>query len=154
MKKSFSIQEFLHSKSKRHGTKLMHLSSRAFQSGQEHNLKGSHNYKTKQNKLPSFTDRCAQGEMQIWCAKSILIPKQISCRSKKISFWFRRRKPTLRAKAKCPLSTRSSIHLPRLMRNVLVFPVTRQTKQNFCRKPRLMDSLREHLIYSELFSLA
>jgi hypothetical protein len=41
-----------------------------------------------------------------------------------------------------------------VMRKVLAFPVTRQTKQNFYLKSRLMDSLREYLIYSELFSLA
>jgi hypothetical protein len=66
MKKSFNIQELLHCKSKRHGTKPMHHSSwRAFQRHQEHNLKhGSGSVdlittkqnKTKQNKtnyLPS-----------------------------------------------------------------------------------------------------
>jgi hypothetical protein len=63
VKTSFNIQELLHCKSKNHGTKPMHPSSlRAFQRHQEDNLKhlGSmdfHNYKTKQNKLPSFIDR-------------------------------------------------------------------------------------------------
>jgi hypothetical protein len=64
VKKSFNIQELLHRKSKRSlNQKPMHLSSwRVFQRHQEHDLKhsgfsGSHNYKTKQNKLPSFIDR-------------------------------------------------------------------------------------------------
>jgi hypothetical protein len=40
VKKSFNIQELLHRKSKRHGTKPMHpFSSRAFQRHQEHDLK-------------------------------------------------------------------------------------------------------------------
>jgi hypothetical protein len=40
VKKSFNIQELLHHKSKRHGTKPMHPSlSKAFQRHQEHNLK-------------------------------------------------------------------------------------------------------------------
>jgi hypothetical protein len=40
VKKSFNIQELLHHKSKRHGTKPMHPSSlRAFQRHQEHDLK-------------------------------------------------------------------------------------------------------------------
>ncbi len=75
MKKSFNIQELLHHKSKPHETKPMHSSSlssasSAFQrhqrSSQEHNLKHpslvdlitTKQNKTKQNKLPSFTDRC------------------------------------------------------------------------------------------------
>jgi len=60
VKKSFNIQELLHHKSKRHGTKPMHpSSSRAFQGHQEHDLKhpGSVDLiTTKQNKtnyLPS-----------------------------------------------------------------------------------------------------
>ncbi len=67
MKKSFDIQELLHCKSKRHGTKPMQPSSlsRAFQRHQEHDLKHpclvdlitTIQYKTKQNKLPSFIDR-------------------------------------------------------------------------------------------------
>jgi hypothetical protein len=40
VKNSFDIQELLHHKSKRHGTKPMHpSSSRAFKRHQEHNLK-------------------------------------------------------------------------------------------------------------------
>jgi len=67
MKKSFNIQELLHYKSKRRGTKPMHpSSSRAFQRDQERNLKhpssvdliSTKQNKTKQNKLPSFIDRC------------------------------------------------------------------------------------------------
>jgi hypothetical protein len=61
VKKSFNIQELLHLKSKRHGTKAIHLSwSRAFQKHQELDLKhpGSVDLiTTKQNKLPSFIDR-------------------------------------------------------------------------------------------------
>jgi hypothetical protein len=62
MKKSFNIQEFLHHKSKRHETKLMHpSSSRAFQSDQERNLKHPSSMDlivlNKTNKLPSFIDR-------------------------------------------------------------------------------------------------
>ncbi len=62
VKKSFNTQELLHLKSKHHGTKPMHpSSSRAFQRHQEHYLKhpGSVDFiTTKQNKLPSFIDRC------------------------------------------------------------------------------------------------
>ncbi len=61
VKKSFNIQELLHSKSKHHGTKRTYpLSSRAFQRHQEQDLKhlGSVDLITtkqlKQNKLPSF----------------------------------------------------------------------------------------------------
>jgi hypothetical protein len=59
VKKSFNIQALLHSKSTRHGTKAMHLSSssRAFQRHQEHDLKDPDSVDlitTKQNKLPSF----------------------------------------------------------------------------------------------------
>jgi hypothetical protein len=67
VKKAFNIQELLHRKSKRHGTKPMQPSSlsRAFQRHQEHDLKHpglvdlitTIQYKTKQNKLPSFIDR-------------------------------------------------------------------------------------------------
>ncbi len=64
MKKSFNIQELLHSKSKHHGTKpMLHpssSSSRAFQRHQEHNLKHPPSVDlipSKQNKLPSFIDR-------------------------------------------------------------------------------------------------
>jgi len=61
VKKSFNIQELLHLKSKRHGTKPIHLSwSIAFQIHQELDLKhpGSVDLiSTKQNKLPSFIDR-------------------------------------------------------------------------------------------------
>jgi hypothetical protein len=66
MKKSFTIEELLHYKSKRHGTKPMHPSlSRVFQRYQEHDLKhpssmdfiANQNYKTKQNKLPFFINR-------------------------------------------------------------------------------------------------
>jgi hypothetical protein len=63
VKKSFNIEELLHCKSKRHETKLMHLSScssRDFQRDQKHDLKhpGSVDListaKTKQtNNLPS-----------------------------------------------------------------------------------------------------
>jgi hypothetical protein len=65
VKKSFNIQELLHCKSKRHGTKPMHppSSSRAFQRDQERNVKhpGSVDListnKTKQtNYLPSLID--------------------------------------------------------------------------------------------------
>jgi hypothetical protein len=59
MKKSFNIQELLHRKSKRHGTKPMHPSSlKAFQRHPEHNLKhpGSVNFITKlQNKTKQTT---------------------------------------------------------------------------------------------------
>jgi hypothetical protein len=63
VKKSFNIQELLHSKSKRHRTKPMHPSlSRAYQ---EHDLKHPSSVdlittkqnKTKQIKLPSFIER-------------------------------------------------------------------------------------------------
>jgi hypothetical protein len=61
MRKSFNIQEFLHCKSKHHGTKLMHpSSSRAFQRDQERNLKHPNSMdlisinKTKQNKQTTF----------------------------------------------------------------------------------------------------
>jgi hypothetical protein len=61
VKKSFNIQKLLHLKSKRHGTKPIHLSwSRAFQIHQYHDLKhpGSIDLiTTKQHKLPSFIDR-------------------------------------------------------------------------------------------------
>jgi len=61
MKKSFNIQELLHCKSKRHGTKPMHPSLlRAFQSRQEHDLKhpGSVDLiTTKQNKKTAFLCR-------------------------------------------------------------------------------------------------
>jgi hypothetical protein len=61
VKKSFNIQELLHHKSKRHGTKPMHPSlSRAFQRHQEHDLKHPSLVDlitTKQSKLPSFIDR-------------------------------------------------------------------------------------------------
>jgi hypothetical protein len=55
------IQELLHWKSRRHGTKLTDLFlSRAFQRHQEHNVKHPDLVDfitTKQNKLPSFIDR-------------------------------------------------------------------------------------------------
>jgi hypothetical protein len=58
VKKSFNIQEHLHHKSKRHGTKpIRPSSSRAFQRHEELDLKhpGSVDLiTTKQNKLPSF----------------------------------------------------------------------------------------------------
>jgi hypothetical protein len=63
----FNIQEFLHRKSKRHGTKPMHpFSSRAFQREQERDLRhpgsvdliGTNKIKqNKTNKLPCFIDR-------------------------------------------------------------------------------------------------
>jgi hypothetical protein len=63
MKESFNIQELLHHKLKRHGTKPMHPSlSRAFQRHQEHDLKhpGLLDFiTTKQNKinyLPAWID--------------------------------------------------------------------------------------------------
>ncbi len=65
VKKSFDIQELLHRKSKCHETKPIHpssSSSRAFQlrmRSEPSPFSGSHNYKTKQNKLPSFIDRCS-----------------------------------------------------------------------------------------------
>jgi hypothetical protein len=62
VKKSFDIQELLHYKSKHPGTRPMHpSSSRAFQRHQEHDLKHTSLVDlitTKQNKLPSFIDRC------------------------------------------------------------------------------------------------
>jgi hypothetical protein len=62
VKKSFNIQELLHCKSKRHGTKPMHPKplSRAFQRHQENDLKHPNAVDlmtTKQNNLPSFIDR-------------------------------------------------------------------------------------------------
>jgi hypothetical protein len=61
VKKSFNLQELLHSKSKCHGTKPMHpSSSRAFQRHKEHDLKQPSSMDlitTKQNKLSSFIDR-------------------------------------------------------------------------------------------------
>jgi hypothetical protein len=61
VKKSFNIQELLHHKSKRHGTKPMHpILLRAFQRHQEHDLMHPSLVDlvtTKQNKLPSFIDR-------------------------------------------------------------------------------------------------
>ncbi len=66
VKKSFNIQELLGRKSKHHGTKLMHPSlfscspPRWELSKDTKNMiwsilfGGSHNYKTKQSKLPSF----------------------------------------------------------------------------------------------------
>jgi hypothetical protein len=58
MKKSFNVQELLHCKSKRHGTKPMHpCLLRAFQRHQEHNIKHPDLVDliiAKQNKLPSF----------------------------------------------------------------------------------------------------
>jgi hypothetical protein len=58
VKKSFNIQEFLHHKSKRHGTKLMHpFSSRAFQRDQDCRLKHPGSVDligTKQNKQTTF----------------------------------------------------------------------------------------------------
>jgi hypothetical protein len=69
MKKSFNIQELLHHKSKRHGTKPMHPSlSRAFQRLHDHDMKhlGSVDFiTTKQNKLPSFIDRFMDLQNQI-----------------------------------------------------------------------------------------
>jgi len=64
VKKSFNIQELLHCRSERHGTKAMHpSSSRAFQRDQVHDVKhpGSVDListnKTKQtNYLPSLID--------------------------------------------------------------------------------------------------
>jgi hypothetical protein len=59
MKKSFSIQELLHHKvqmSSNHHTHALPPHRELFKNYQEHNLKhrgSSHNYKTKQNKLPS-----------------------------------------------------------------------------------------------------
>jgi hypothetical protein len=68
VKKSFNIQELLHHKSKRHGTKPMHPSwLGAFQRHQEHDLKhpGSVDLiTTKQNKRPSFADGCAGPHME------------------------------------------------------------------------------------------
>jgi hypothetical protein len=62
IKKSFSIQELLHHKSKHHRTKPMHPSLlRASQRHQEYDLKHPclvDLITTKQNKLPSFIDRC------------------------------------------------------------------------------------------------
>jgi hypothetical protein len=63
--RSFNIQELLHCKYKCHETKLMHpfssSSSRAFQRDSKHDLNeashGSHKYKNKTNKQPSFIDR-------------------------------------------------------------------------------------------------
>ncbi len=63
VKKPFNIQELLHCKSERHGTKAhapLLVESFPFQRDQECDLKaswfgGSHRYKT--NKLPSFIDR-------------------------------------------------------------------------------------------------
>ncbi len=61
--KPINIQEFLHHKSKHHGTKPMHPSSlRAFERHQEHDLKHPGTVAlttTKQNKLPSFIDTLA-----------------------------------------------------------------------------------------------
>jgi hypothetical protein len=69
MKKSFNIQELLHHKSKRHGTKPMHpSSSTAFQRLHDHDLKhpGSMDLiTTKQNKLPSSIDRFMDLQNQI-----------------------------------------------------------------------------------------
>jgi hypothetical protein len=69
VKKPFNIQDLLHCKSKRHGTKPMHpSSSRACQRYQRTHSEasqfgGSHNYKTKQNKLPSLIDiKMGEGE--------------------------------------------------------------------------------------------
>jgi hypothetical protein len=63
VKKSFNIQELLHRKSKHHGTKPMHPSLlRAFQ----------RNYKTKQNKLPSFIDRLEHPTTSQFCQKAKL----------------------------------------------------------------------------------
>jgi hypothetical protein len=65
VKKSFNIPEFLHRKSKHHGSKPMHpSSSKALQRYQEQasQFGGSLNYKTKQNKLPSLIDRWARYE--------------------------------------------------------------------------------------------
>ncbi len=75
--KSFNIQELLHRKSKHHGTKA-HTPlplSRAFERHQEHDLKhpGLVDLRTsKQNKLPSFIDRC------VWvCACILYAPSDI-----------------------------------------------------------------------------
>jgi hypothetical protein len=63
VKKSFNIQELLHCKSKRHGTKahapfLVESFPKKPKTQSEASwLVGSHNYKTKQNKLPSFIHR-------------------------------------------------------------------------------------------------
>jgi hypothetical protein len=64
VKKSFNIQKLLPHKSKCHGTKPMHpLIVESFKktprTGSEvSQFGGSHIYKTKQYKLPSFIDRC------------------------------------------------------------------------------------------------
>jgi hypothetical protein len=63
---AFNIQELLHRKSKRHGPKphaLLLVKSFPKTPSKNKKIKasqfgGSHNYKTKQNKLPSFEDRC------------------------------------------------------------------------------------------------
>jgi hypothetical protein len=59
VKKSFNIQELLHYKSKRHGTKPMHPSSSELSEDTKNNLKhGSMDLiTTKQNKLPSFIEQ-------------------------------------------------------------------------------------------------
>jgi hypothetical protein len=66
VKKSFNIQELLHSKFKHHGIKPMHPSLlRAFQRHQEHDLRhpGSVDLITaKQNKLPSLINRLASSK--------------------------------------------------------------------------------------------
>jgi hypothetical protein len=66
VKKSFNIQELLHHKSKRYGTKPMHpSSSRAFQRDQERDLKHPGLVDlistSKANKLPHFIDRWENG---------------------------------------------------------------------------------------------
>jgi len=60
VKKSFNIHELLHGKSKHHGTKahaplLMESFPKTPTTPSEASqCSGSHNHKTKQNKLPSF----------------------------------------------------------------------------------------------------
>jgi hypothetical protein len=64
VKKSFNIQELLHSKSKRHETKadaplLQSFPKRARTRSEASQFSGFHKYKT--NKLPCFIDRCFSG---------------------------------------------------------------------------------------------
>jgi hypothetical protein len=74
MKNSFNIQELLHCKSKRHGTKPIHSSSlKKFQRHQKHNLKHpclmdfiTFKKKTKQKKLPYFMDKHPGHEIDIF----------------------------------------------------------------------------------------